>query len=207
MAGISFATQLEAVKYLNDYGYKVGKSKFNQDFKAGRVATGADGGFEKAALLGYAAQHCTTSERLEDRAGSEANLERLKADAENKKAMAARNRLKLEREMGNLISRDLHEEELGARAAFFRREIETFGPRLGSRLIALVGGDESRLEDFIRLWAEETEIWMDAWAADRAFVVPLDVVGDDETAAAEDPARAADAEDAELLADGDDEDL
>ena len=169
---ITFATQLEAVEYLNDYGYKIKKSKFSKDFKAGLVSANAEGHFEKNALLGYASIHCPALERLGDRAGSEANLERVKADAENKRAMAERNRLKLERELGNIISRDEHETELAARAAFFRREIETFGVRLAPRIIALVGGDDQRLEALIKFWREETEIWMDGWSGDRAFIVP-----------------------------------
>ncbi|MDR2947172.1 MAG: hypothetical protein LBV79_10570 [Candidatus Adiutrix sp.] len=190
MSAQTFATQLEAVKFLNDYGYKIQKSKLSKDFKAGHVETNAEGHFEKRALLGYAAIHCKAFERLEDRAGTEANLERIKADAENKRAMAERNRLKLERELGNTISREEHETELAARAAFFRREIETFGPRLAPRIIALVAGDDQRLEELIQFWREETEIWMDAWARDRAFAVPQGVA--DETGPAPEAGTPAD---------------
>lgn len=179
LPGLIFPTQLEAVEYLNGQGYKLGKSKFNADLKKYQISELPGGGFEASALLGYARAHCQLHGRAVDQAAENANLERTKADAENKRLMAERNRLKLERERGNLMPRDEHETELAARAAFFKREVETFGRRLGPRFIHLVGGDENRLPAFLEFYKEQSEIWMDAWSKDRVFIV---TDNDDETA-------------------------
>ncbi len=109
--------------------------------------------------------------KLEDRAASDANLGRIKADAENKRIMAERGRLKLERELGNVIYREDYERELAARAQFFKREIETFGSRLGADIINLVVGDEHTLPLFNEFWQEQTASWMDGWSSDRTFVL------------------------------------
>ncbi|MDL2226559.1 hypothetical protein LJB86_02750 [Deltaproteobacteria bacterium OttesenSCG-928-M10] len=182
-AAVIYRTQLEAVEYLQAQGYKISKSKLSLDLRKKRLPTTPEGGFEASALLGYARTHCTPLARAEDQNESSANLERIKADAANKQAMAERNRLKLERERGNLMPRDEHELDLAARAAFFRREVETLGQRLGPRLIHLVGGDENRLPDFLEFWQENTEIWMDAWSEDREFAVPLNEAESEETSA------------------------
>jgi hypothetical protein len=102
-------------------------------------------------------------------------LRRVKADADNKEALAARNKLKLEVEQGLLIEKEKHELSLAARAAFLKREVETLGLRLGQDIIALVGGDPSRLDDFIGFWKDKTETWLDTWSKDQEFTVDLDL--------------------------------
>lgn len=169
--GLVFATQLEALDYLQGQGYKVSKSKFNRDKAKGLVPTTAEGFFEANGLMGYAKVHCPVRERADDAAAGQAALERLKADAEYKRVMAERGRLKMEQEQGRLIAREDHERDLAARAAFFRREMETFGPRLGPQIILAVGGDDGRLPEFLALWRDEVETLMDAWAQDRDFVL------------------------------------
>ena len=86
-----------------------------------------------------------------------------------KRYTAERTRLKLEKEMGMLMPRSEHEEALSARALFFKSEIETFGYRKAGEIIALVGGDEGKLEALLDWWERETADWMDAWDSDREF--------------------------------------
>ena len=45
-------------------------------------------------------------------------------------------------------------------------------------MIALVGGDESKLQDLIVHWMKTTRGWISAWDSDREFVVQ-----DEETSA------------------------
>ncbi len=182
--GRAFRTQMEGVKYLNGQGYKIGRDKFSRHVIEGLIPKLPGGGFEASALLGYAAAHCEPLASAVNREADSAALERMKADTANKMAMAERNRLKLERERGNLMPRDEHETDLAARAAFFRREVETFGPRLGPRIIHLVGGDENKLPAFVEFWKEQTAVWLDAYAQDREFVI-----GDQEPEEADQPAR------------------
>lgn len=174
---MTFRTQLDAVAFLQGRGFKVGKSKFNNDVRGGRIPTNDAGEFEEGALLGYAATHLQPVAKVEDKAASAAHQERLSADADLKKVQAERQRLKLLREQGQLMPREDHERDLASRATFFKSEIEAFIIRTAPDAIALVEGDESRVQDLVHFWQERTADWMDAWSQDREFVVPQDDEG------------------------------
>ena len=122
------------------------------------------------------------SGQLEDRALASATAGRLSADAELKSYQAARQKLKLEREQGQLMPRAEHERDLAARALFFKREVENFIHLHGPGIVHLVGGAEERLPDLVEYWENSTADWMNAWAGEREFLAP------DEDDAAEDGA-------------------
>ena len=162
-------TQLDAVEFLTNQGFKVSKSKFGRDVNDGKVATTVEGFFEDGALLAYASLHLTPLAKAENRALTDANVNRLAADADLKRLTAERARLKLEKEQGLLMPRAQYEEDLAARAMFFKSEVDSFGFRKAGEIIALVNGDESKLPDLLKWWAAQTADWMDAWASDRQF--------------------------------------
>ncbi len=163
-----FKTQLNAVDFLRDSGFKISKSQFNRDVAARKVSK-AETGFEEGALLAYAAANLTPLTQHENKALSNATVDRISADTELKRYTAERTRLKLEKEMGMLMPRTEHEEALSARALFFKSEIESFGYRKPGEIIALVDGDDSKLEALLEWWNRETADWMDAWDSDREF--------------------------------------
>ena len=163
-----FKTQLDAVDFLRDSGFKISKSQFNRDVAARKVSK-AETGFEEGALLAYAAANLTPLTQHENKALSNATVDRISADTELKRYTAERTRLKLEKEMGMLMPRTEHEEALSARALFFKSEIESFGYRKAGEIIALVDGDDSKLEALLEWWNRETADWMDAWDSDREF--------------------------------------
>lgn len=163
-----FKTQLDAVDFLRDSGFKISKSQFNRDVAARKVSK-AETGFEEGALLAYAAANLTPLIQHENKALSNATVDRISADTELKRYTAERTRLKLEKEMGMLMPRTEHEEALFARALFFKSEIESFGYRKAGEIIALVDGDDSKLEALLEWWNRETADWMDAWDSDREF--------------------------------------
>lgn len=163
-----FKTQLNAVDFLRDSGFKISKSQFNRDVAARKVSK-AETGFEEGALLAYAAANLTPLTQHENKALSNATVDRISADTELKRYTAERTRLKLEKEMGMLMPRTEHEEALSARALFFKSEIESFGYRKAGEIIALVDGDDSKLEALLEWWNRETADWMDAWDSDREF--------------------------------------
>lgn len=172
--GQTFRTQLDAVAWLQASGYRVSKSLFNQHFKKGLIARNGAGLFEVAALLGYAAVHLTPTARIEDAQARAAVVDRLDADADWRAVKAARERIKLGKESGQLMPVREHEDELVARAVFFRAEIEGFIHRAGARIIDVVRGDQDRLQDLILWWDESTADWMDAWTKEREFTVQED---------------------------------
>jgi hypothetical protein len=184
-----FRTQKEAVEYINAQGFKCSTSKFCNDARRNLIPSCRDGGYEASALMGYAALHCQAREKTGDKAASAAMLERIKADAELKRLQAERARVRLEADQGNSMPRSLHESDLAARAAFFRREIETFVHRKGPDLIMAVGGESGRQPALVDWWKRETEAWMDAWAEDAEFGAAPDVAGDQDAqdAAGPDP--------------------
>ena len=175
-----YKTQLEAKAFLINQGFKVSKSKFNRDAQERKIGTNADGHFEEGALLAYAAAHLTPAAQAENRALTDATVNRVAADADMKRIAAERGRLKLEKEQGLLMPRAQYEEDLAARAMFFKSEVDSFGFRKAGEIITLVHGDESRMAELLKWWAAETADWMDAWSADRQFVT-----NDDDSSAAE----------------------
>jgi hypothetical protein len=174
-----FKTQKEAVKYINLKGFKCSVSKFSNDAKRNLIPTNGDGEFEASALMGYGNLYCSIARKSADGAAARAALERMRADADLKRIQTERAKVKLEADLGNYVPRSAHEASLAARAAFFKREVETFVHRKGPGLIQAVGGDEGRLPGLVEWWKLETEAWMDAWAADAEFAAPdVDGAGD-----------------------------
>lgn len=166
-------TQKGCVEFLINAGFKVSTSQFNRDVLAGKVAKTPEG-YEEGSLLAYAAAHLKPLARQECRELTDVTVSRLTADAENKKINAERNRLKLEQEKGLLMPRGEFEENMAARAMFFRNEIENFGIRKAGEIIELVRGDPALQDAFLDWWREETADWMDAWSGDRQFGGPDD---------------------------------
>lgn len=164
-----FKTQLDAVQWLQMQGYKCSRSSFNLHLRQGKIARNGKGSFDAAALLGYAAAHLTPLMQTEDARAREVTLKKLDSDGDLKAVRAARERLKLEKEQGQLMPVARHEEELAARALFFRAEIESFALRKGAELIGLVQGEQSQLHELLLWWAEQTADWMDAWSKERKF--------------------------------------
>lgn len=173
-SGRIYKTQLDAVAFLRDRGFKVSKSSFGRDLKAGKISTDVNGHFEEPLLLAYALALKEPTATAENKALSSATTVRLSADAELKKYQAERQKLKLEKEQGLLMPRSEHERDLAARALFFKKEVENFIHLYGPGIIHLVGGDENRLPDLVAHWETATADWMNAWSQEREYVVPDD---------------------------------
>ncbi len=171
---LSFKSQIAAVRYLQSQGYKIQRTKMSDDVRLGKVPTNADGQFEAATLLAYAAANLEPVAKVENQAVLESTVSRQTADANLKHYQAERTKLKLEKELGSLIPKAEHEQDLAARALFFRNEVRNFIHLYGGEIVHLVGGQESRLRDLVEWWAEKTGIWMDTWSQEREFLVPDD---------------------------------
>jgi hypothetical protein len=174
VSGQTYKTQVAAVAFLVEQGFKVGKSKFNNDVAAGLVSTNAEGHFEEGPLLAYAALHLTAKAKTEDAQRQRAHVEKLSADQALKITMNERLQHKLAVERGEVIARADHERELATRCMFFRADLLTLSRELAPQLVVALGVDESRIKQ-VRLMLEEALLArMDFWASDREFVVPLD---------------------------------
>ena len=171
--GRLFAKKNDALAYLQGRGFAIQKTKFYADCKAGLVPTDAGGRFEEAVLLAYASALPTVVKEEDGKLSAEA-LRRISADADHKAEQAKLSRMRREKLQGLLVDRGEVERGLAARAQFFKAQIENFGPLMGPRIIAAVGGDEAKLPEFLLLWEEATADWMDAWSKDREFVAQAD---------------------------------
>ena len=179
--GRLFAKRPAALAYLQGRGFAIQKTKFYADCKAGLIPTNPAGQFEEAVLLAYAASLPTVTKEEDGKLSAEARR-RISADADHKVEQALLTRMRREKLEGKLVDRDQVDRDLAARAQFFRSQIENFGPLVGGRILAAVGGDEARLPEFLALWEEAVADWLDTWSADREFVIGSDSP-DDETMA------------------------
>lgn len=178
--GLTFKTQLAAVDYLTSQGFKVGKTKFNDDVKKyKRIPLNAAGHFDASTLLAYAAVHLTPLARAEDAKGSAAATSKITADTRLREVQAARQELKLKKEQGLFMLKSEHEAALSARALFFKNEIESFIRLRAAAIIHLVGGREEAEPLLIEWLDEATADWMDSWSKDREFTVDDDPKGDE----------------------------
>lgn len=166
-----YKTQLDAVDFLRDRGFKVSKSMFGRDLKAGKISRDAQGHFEESSLLAYGVALKEPLAVAEDKVMSSAAVGRIEADTDLKRYHALRQKLKLEKEMGLLMPKADHERDLAARALFFKREVENFIHLHGPGIIHLLGGDENRLPDLVAYWENATADWMNAWSEEREFLV------------------------------------
>ena len=172
--GRIYKTQLDAVAFLKDRGFKVSKSALSRDLKDGKISTDVNGHFEENALLAYALALKEPTATAENKALSSATAEKFSAAAEKDRWQAARQKLKFEKEQGLLMHRSDHERDLAARALFFKNEVGNFIKLHGAAIIHLVGGDEAKLEELKGYWSGTTADWMHAWADEREFVVDVD---------------------------------
>lgn len=168
-----------ALSYLQGRGFAIKKTKFYGDLKAGLIPTNSDGQFEEAVLLAYAAALPTAAKEKDSKLASEAKR-RLSADADHKSEQALLTKLRRQKLEGQLVERAQLERDLAARSQFFRRQLENWGPLVGGRVIEAVGGDESRLPEFLVFWEEAVGDWLNAFSADREFVVGADDPADDD---------------------------
>ena len=194
--GRLFPKRDDALDYLKARGWKIGRTKFHADCKKGLIPTNQGGQFEEAVILAYAASLPTVA-REEDLETSNASRDRLAADTELKQFQAKRQKLKLEKEQGLLMPRADHERDLAVRAQLFRNEREGECRRQAPKIVEWVIGKLAAQADIptevavilrdaaanlvpelTEYLLRESEDLMDAWSADREFVVDL---GDDST--------------------------
>jgi len=170
--GRLFGKRDEAWAYLQARGFKVGRSKFHKDCKAGKVPTDAQGRFEEAVILAYAAALPTVAKE-EDLQTAQAARAKLLSSADNETEKALLNRMRRLKMEGQLVSRAEVERGFAARAQHLRSRVENWGPLVGAQIIELVKGDPGQLAAFLRFWESSTADWLDVFAADQEFVVNL----------------------------------
>ena len=150
-------TRLDALKYLQDQGYKVGRSKLYKDAASGLLALEPDGSVTEKALKRYVrlAGLKKLSEIAAARGPDPSDLAVTKQKREIERLTEQVSKMRLEREIleGRHIPKDEVYLELAGRAGMFELGLrELFqDPAKLREMIATVGGDIDRTEDLREL--------------------------------------------------------
>lgn len=166
-----FKTQTAAVAFLKSRGFKVEKSKFHADFKA-KLITKEASGFAEPALMAYAMARLEPADKLADDQMARKSLDRLGADAELKRITAARQQLKYDQELGNLVPRSDLVLNLSQRAQLLRSDMENLAYMLAGDIVAVAGGDEEKTEDVRVFLLARLLGFLDVYSQDREFALP-----------------------------------
>ncbi len=99
--------------------------------------------------------------------------EKSRAEADKLKAQAEHWQIKTAVARGLYVEKDAFERELARRAAVFRSDIENFIRAQAVGIINLVAGDATKAPDLIEYMLAHAEDWLDRYAGEKEFTVPL----------------------------------
>jgi len=157
--GRVFGNVNKAREFLLEQGFQVSYGKLKADLVARQLAPKRSGGGWTAwALKQYAAAHLTRgvdpSPEADKPVGGEAGEEnpgavtrRTEAHADKLQVQAERERIKLDRERGELVETATVRAELGKRAKAFRLGLEKFGVDMAEDVAALFGASDAAARD------------------------------------------------------------
>ena len=160
----------EALEYLNDEGYKVGKSKLYEDAGT-RFGKQPDGSVTKRTLDKYANDWLDLIDASDKAAPS------AEAKAREEAALAKARRLKLEHELevekGKWVKKSEQSQMLAARAALLKDSVGTnFIHRYAEDIIELVGGNQDKAPDLIVFYIDRVEDHFDQYSRPMVFAAP-----------------------------------
>lgn len=173
---------LAVVSYLKEVGWKAAKSTCYNHRKAGILRPESDGTFKTSTVDQYAALHLT---RLDGR--SDEDPERLAEETHrirNRKenAQAEHWELKTKIAQGLYVPKDAFERNLAQRAMIFKADAESFCRSQAGVIVELVGGETDKTPDLIEYMLSAVAGWLNRYAADREFTIPVqapeDILGD-----------------------------
>ena len=186
-----FTNILAVEKYLTSAGWKVKKSKLYQDKKKGLLKVQPDGTVLKFDADTYAAANLAPSDAAPDADDQETlklKRELLRVELETKRQIQERTVMRLQRERGDLLSREELDNTLVAFVTVLRASLRQFFYMLTPQLVEIVRGDPSRIEEAIHFELNKSNEFWNGFAKARDF----DVVDDED----EEPAPHPDTEDA-----------
>lgn len=174
----TLANILAVVDYLKTAGWKVAKSTCYNHKKSGILKPEKDGTFKISTVDQYAETNLT---RLDGR--SDDDTEKLAEDTQRirnrkEKAQAEHWELKTKIAQGLYVPKDAFERELAQRAMVFKADIDSFCRTQSGAIVNLVDGDKDKTPDLIEYLLAATASWLNRYAADREFIVPLASVAD-----------------------------
>jgi hypothetical protein len=163
-------------QYLMDHNYKISKSQLYQHGKTGMIKPRQDGEFYQDDVDGYAADFLKT--KAGGRPMRVGQLRRNEAEAAKLEAQARHWQLKADILAGQYVRKDTFERELAYRALVFKSDIQTFIRSQAGIIVEMTKGEKDRVPDLIEHMMTAAAQWLNRYAADREFKVPLINEGD-----------------------------
>jgi hypothetical protein len=178
MSETSFKTQTAALKYLNEQGWKIGKSQFNKHCTGPvpLVRPLEDGTYGKKALDKYAKvnlKQVSTGKRVNDRM-DRMQEEKLEHDLKAAKLKMEEAEFNLGIRKNKFIPRDEFELAIVGRAVAFMAHLNHTIQSNVAEWVEIVGGDQARAPELVQAISQAVEQRMGDFAVDADFDVILE---------------------------------
>ncbi len=173
---------LKVETYLAASGWKVKKSKLYKDKRAGLLKVQPDGAVLRADADAYAVlarlRPADAAPDAPDQKSLELRRQLEEAELEAKRQLVERNKLRLARELGEVVPREEVDRILVAAVSVLRSGMRQWIYGRMAELVELVRGDPSRVEPAIHMFLDESNAFFNGFARARNF----DVVDDEDDA-------------------------
>lgn len=184
-----FENRLEAHKFLQRRGYKIGKSKFYNDVKNGLLRIQPDGSVLKSDLDSYIKRSGLVQPDMDRDAEEAEQLYRQKLQKEVEKLdwENKRRQFEYEKELGRYIPRSDFEAEMAARVAAHEARLRNMIRERAMEWIWTVNGDPQRAQDLMEQMGQDLNDLFNELARMDQFQVVF--VSDEEPAGGSDPSE------------------
>ena len=170
-----FPSRTTAWTYLRDNGWLIGRTKFYEDCREGRLPREKNGKYTRANVDAYAATYCRrvdTGLRLGEEKGTVAD-QREAVRLEREKVRLQKERRELELIEGKSIPRAEVELMIVGRAVIFLAHLRAMTQMKAADWIHIVSGDQSRATELIADIQESIEEHLSTYARDVEFKITI----------------------------------
>lgn len=170
-----FPSRTTAWTYLRDNGWLIGRTKFYEDCREGRLPREKNGKYTRANVEAYAATYCRrvdTGLRVGEEKGTVAD-QREAVRLEREKVRLQKERRELELIEGKAIPRAEVELMVVGRAVIFLAHLRAMTQMKAADWIHIVNGDQSRATELIADIQESIEEHLSTYARDVEFKITI----------------------------------
>ena len=155
-----FDTIAEVHRYILSQGCRVTRQTVDNHKNAGKLKKLPAGRFARKDVDRYIADHLSS----DDDDQSDLQREKMEATLRKEQAQAEHLEIKTKVVRGLYIDRSQVEQELAARAAFLKDDLQNFWRSNAVEVIDIVGGDHAYVPDLVEFGIEQVEEWLDRYA-------------------------------------------
>lgn len=179
----TFKSVSEVIRHLREIDVEVSDRKVYDDVKKGLLQRDPKTGkFSLDAVEIYVSVHLAGASqgRRADITMETIQKKKLQAEAEKAAAQARHWQLRADIEQGRYIERVQYEQDLSARAAVLRSDIQHFFTAYAAELIQIIGGDHKRIQSFIDYCHNKSDEWLDRYSKPTEWEVPAGAIQKEE---------------------------